>query len=1023
MKKPPKYAGTEMTATGRAEQADQGAAQNLRAFLEELPTAVLVTSPDGRILFANGRTNKQFGSDLTALGWTALDFYADSQERSYILDAIRRQGHLDDYEVQFRKCDGTLMCCLLSVRQFEFEGETALLSSIVDITAQKTVEKELKHEKGKAQSYLDIAGVMIVAVDAAQNLILANKKACEVLGYGEQEILGRNWFDLAFPEDRREEVKAIYEDLISGKRNIQEYTELPVLTCGGSKRLIAWQNVAIRDEHGKIMTVLSSGEDITEHKQATESLQSRDRYLTLINIATRDILDSQKAVDRYYYLVNYLANLFVADYAYLVRWDAFEKRTVLVSTTLPSERNARELVFETGEASITRAVLQAGSPLAIEDLPASEYAANSCFFNPPLLNAQSALGIPLITRNSWLGAVLLVYNSRHHFTAEEIHHARQAGDQFALLLWIVQQEADAQKRLLEINALVEIERTLSETERIGIETVFQLIANSARKLIPGANRVVLHTVSQNGDYLVPKAVAGYRQPEKAHLQLRISDSVAGHALTSGEAIFISDVRQDSRFSDRGMPVQFRSLMVAPVQSSEHKLGTISVQSDQPNVFSEDGARLLSAMAAQAAIAIENTRLLESIQQSLKETNALYRINQELVSSLDPDELMKDVVDLLQKNFGYYYAQIFVVDPATGDFVLRAGSGEVGRKLKEQNHRLSAGEGLVGHTAESRTAFYTNDVDGFHFFVRNSLLPDTKSELAVPVKIGEQILGLLDIQQALPASITERDVQLVSAVADQLAVALQKAELYTSLQRSLRQEQAVRSQLIHSEKLNVAGRLLASVSHELNNPLQAIQNALFLLKSEKGLSMQGRQDLEIVLSETERMATLLERLHTTYQPVRAEDFRPVQVNDMIEDVFALVATHLRHSHVSFEFHADPDLPVVPGLQGQLKQVFLNLFMNAVDAMPSGGHLTVATLLQAEREEVWISVSDTGTGVDISILPNIFDAFVSNKERGTGLGLAISSEIIHKHGGRFEAENNPDRGATFSIWLPVNRRSEA
>ena len=110
------------------------------------------------------------------------------------------------------------------------------------------------------------------------------------------------------------------------------------------------------------------------------------------------------------------------------------------------------------------------------------------------------------------------------------------------------------------------------------------------------------------------------------------------------------------------------------------------------------------------------------------------------------------------------------------------------------------------------------------------------------------------------------MQLVSAVADQLAVALQKAQLYTDLQNSLLQEQATRAQLIQTEKLTVAGRLLASVSHELNNPLQAIQNALFLLKDEKGISAEGQGDLTIVLSEAERMATLLERLRTTYQPV-------------------------------------------------------------------------------------------------------------------------------------------------------------
>jgi signal transduction histidine kinase len=262
------------------------------------------------------------------------------------------------------------------------------------------------------------------------------------------------------------------------------------------------------------------------------------------------------------------------------------------------------------------------------------------------------------------------------------------------------------------------------------------------------------------------------------------------------------------------------------------------------------------------------------------------------------------------------------------------------------------------------------------------------------------------------------LQLVSAIADQLALALQKANLYNDLQESLSHEKAIRSHLIHVEKLTASGRLLASVSHELNNPIQAIQNALFLLKEEKGISPQGKQDLEIVLSEAERMASMLQRLRTTYQPASIEDFKPVQLNDVIEDVCALVGTHLRHNQIAYEFFADSDLPMVPGLQDQLKQVVLNLLMNAVDAMPSGGCLTIATQYLAETRQALVSVSDTGPGIEKTILPNIFDAFVTNKELGTGLGLTISHEIIQRHAGRLTAENNPEHGAIFRIWLPLS-----
>jgi two-component system sensor histidine kinase AtoS len=272
----------------------------------------------------------------------------------------------------------------------------------------------------------------------------------------------------------------------------------------------------------------------------------------------------------------------------------------------------------------------------------------------------------------------------------------------------------------------------------------------------------------------------------------------------------------------------------------------------------------------------------------------------------------------------------------------------------------------------------------------------------------------------PERLTARHLQLMTAIADQLAVALQKAKLYAELQASLHQEKTTRSQLIHSERLAVVGRLLASVAHELNNPLQAIQNALFLIKEEEKLSAQGSQDLEIVLSETERMAVLIERLHATYRPTRTENFQDIQLNTIIEDVYTLIATHMRHKEITFEFLSDRELPVVSGIPDQIRQVVLNLFLNAVEAMQAGGHITMRTEQLPEQGTILLSVIDNGPGIDAEILPHIFEPFITSKETGTGLGLTIIYDILLQHGGDIQAENNPDGGAIFKVWLPIQKK---
>ncbi len=744
-------------------------------------------------------------------------------------------------------------------------------------------------------------------------------------------------------------------------------------------------------------------------------LQSRERYLSMLNKMTHSIIASDNPEDMIDGLVNDLKILLQADDCYLTRWNDEFKKTVPLSTSAALEKPYDNIDVPTEQISMTRSVIQEGRVLMAENVFKSAYISPEIARQFP---AKSILGIPLIYGQIKLGAILVAYNIPHKFPAVEVERAEQAGNQIAIAIWNAQQDFELKKRLRESDALTRIAHALSQSERIGLSNVLELIATSAQDLIPGAEQAVIHLLDEDEQFLVAEAVAGVKDTADGNSKMRLGEGIAGQVIATGETINISDIDSDDRFVKLGVLPKFRSLMVAPIISGEQKLGTISVQSKLPHTFTENEKELLSTLGTQAAIAIENANLLESTQQALKETNALYRINQGMVA-LNTDELLADVVDLLQKNFGYYQVQVYVIENGTGDFVLQAGSGEIGRKLKEQNVRLPAGAGIIGYAAETSAPFFTNNVDEVMFYIRHKLLPDTKSELAMPVKIGGQLFGILDIQQSPPRTFTERDLQLVSAVADQLAVALQKADLYEDLQTSLHHEKEVRNQLVQNERLAVMGRLLASVSHELNNPLQAIQNALFLLKAEQALSLQGKQDLEIVLSETDRMAAMIERLRATYRPIQAEDFNPVQINNIVEDVYALISTHLRHNNISFEFHPDPTLPVIPGLADQIRQVILNLFMNAVEAMRIGGSVRVDTKHLESENEVFLSISDNGTGIDPAILPNIFDAFITNKETGTGLGLTITYDIILKHEGRITAENNPDVGATFKVWLPTRR----
>ncbi|MBI3161014.1 MAG: GAF domain-containing protein [Chloroflexi bacterium] len=760
--------------------------------------------------------------------------------------------------------------------------------------------------------------------------------------------------------------------------------------------------------------------DIVDREWDEAKLRARERYLVLLKTAISDVLDPAQSEDRYYRLIDCFVNLLVADYGFFFHWDEGRKQAALAASTRILDRPVSEIVLRAEQSSLAAAILQSEQMLALDGLLNPNDAAYATLLGGLAQPVKSAIHVPLIAQGYKLGIVVLAFNASRPFGPDELLQLREAADQIALALRVTHQETEIQKRLLEVNTLAQIGNALSESERVGLQSVLQLIVESARELIPPIEQAVIHLFDNEEQVLIPEALIGYENSEEGKRKMRIGEGVAGQALETKQLIHIPDVNSDPRFIRLNPNSKIRSLIVLPIISGAERLGALSIQSGIPNAFTGEHNRLLSALGAQAAIAIENAHLIENTKQALKEAHALYRVAQGVAASLDPDEVMKDTVDLLQKNFGYHYTQVFVADPDTGNFIMRAGSGPIGATLKEQGYSLLPGEGIVGYTAETGTAFFTNNVNEILSYERHPLLPDTKSELAMPVRIGDEVLGLLDIHQAPPKRLTQRDVQLVSAAADQLAIALQKAALYEDLQIALQQEKAIRNQMVQNERLAVMGRLLASVSHELNNPLQAIQNALFLLKEEKGISQQGRQDLDIVLAESERMAGMIGRLRDTYRPTQAHEFHPTQINDLIMDVHALIATHLRHNQIAFEFHPDETLPAIPALSDQLRQVVLNLMVNAMEAMPNGGILRAFTQYIPESGEVTLTMSDTGTGIHETVLPHIFDAFVTDKEKGTGLGLTITYDIVAKHRGRIVAANNDDGGATFRVWLPLENR---
>jgi signal transduction histidine kinase/FixJ family two-component response regulator len=261
---------------------------------------------------------------------------------------------------------------------------------------------------------------------------------------------------------------------------------------------------------------------------------------------------------------------------------------------------------------------------------------------------------------------------------------------------------------------------------------------------------------------------------------------------------------------------------------------------------------------------------------------------------------------------------------------------------------------------------------------------------------------------------ESDLELFQILARQAAVALENSRLYAEQLDYVRKVEESQKALLQAEKMAAAGRMSASIAHEVNNPLQAVQNCLHLA---------GRQDLPqekrdeyfgLARTELERLIVTVRRMLDFYRP-GATSLEKVDLAEMLQYILNLMSKQLSESNVKIIVDFIGTIPTIKAVGSQMQQVFINLILNAVDAMPDGGVLNITT--RPLKGGIEIMFQDRGTGIPLEKQANIFEPFFSTKDGGTGLGLTVSYNIITAHGGTLELLPERGPGACFRIFLPI------
>ncbi|HEY1015838.1 MAG TPA: PAS domain S-box protein [Herpetosiphonaceae bacterium] len=277
--------------------------------------------------------------------------------------------------------------------------------------------------------------------------------------------------------------------------------------------------------------------------------------------------------------------------------------------------------------------------------------------------------------------------------------------------------------------------------------------------------------------------------------------------------------------------------------------------------------------------------------------------------------------------------------------------------------------------------------------------------ALPNDAGATLEGLANLTAA--AILEERSRAAAASLTTQLA------DVTEQQRRTAERLTTAEAAMLQAARLSAIGQLAASIAHEINNPLYAARNCLFLLEEDLA---DGRGDspyLEMARDQLARIATIIERMRDFYRPQRG-DLSLCDLNRLAEDTLTLAGLNLRQGAIQMIFAPATDLQPVLANGDQLRQVLLNLVLNAIDAMPDGGTLTVRTRSSAELAVV--EIQDTGQGIPQEYRARLFEPFFTSKSNGTGLGLAISAHIVTQHDGRIEVESEEGIGTIFRVLLP-------
>ena len=894
------------------------------------------------------------------------------------------------------------------------KARAAIAAEATAVTDHARLYQDVRASEERYRTLIENANEWIWILDREGKFTFANHQAEKASGYKLHDWQGKNLAAFALPDDLPD-LQRVYAEALAGRPQAHEVN---VVAASGQIFVLSVNTTPLIEE-GQIVGIVSFGHDITDRKKAERELERSNRELAAHNAITATVnqsLDMTRVLNNT--LEKTLQVMQLGGEAkggiFLVNERVGELHLAALRG-LPPEFIERETAVKLDKCLCGRVV---GTGEIIDATRVAPWPGRPGWVEP-----HGHLIVPLKSKGHVLGVMFLYLPAAHRTTDQEMQLLTAIGNQIGVGIENAQlyERLEAQTRNLEL--LYDLGRRFSASLEPQ-EVLSQVVHRCAQ--VFETNVCLVHLV-EDGQLVVR---ASHYSDDVEHAQaeaLPLARSLPVDADLIAQVIATGEMAQSARADPAQVApldnigyLQSHEWLLVPLRVKGRVLGILTlIARRERRRFSGHDMTAAQEIANQAAAALENARLYQEANRRLEEAELIQAVALAGAAGQPFDDIVADATERLRHLWASHHLGFLFADE-TGALQLHPSyvgmSPKLGRVI-----RIQPGQGLAGWVAQTGQPVVVPDTTQDPHYIEAS--QETRSEMAAPLLADHRVIGVINVESTRPNAFSATDLQLLSALAGQLAIILDNTQAHRDLTERAQQLQDTYAELAEAEQLR--DQLIQNLSHELRTPMTFVKGYVELMQEEAfgPLPPKLREPLTIVSQKTYTVERLVERI-VTLQAVRPGTLtlEPLTLNELVEEVTEHWQPKALQVGIEITLDVPAGLPPLAADRKQLAEAFDNLFSNAIKFSPKGGQVTVR--MYGENGSVHVEVRDTGIGIPPDKLLRVFDRFkqvdgtVKRRFGGAGVGLAVARQIVEAHGGHIWAESQgPGQGSTFHLALPT------